>query len=99
MSLCLLVSLDENLLFPLKGRVFETSGFTGAATDLESPLFPLKGHVFESLGLPGFVSDLECLWFQVQGHMLESSCLSGCWFEPQGFVSLLKEQVLASGSW
>ena len=52
--------------------------------------------MFESPGLPGFVSDLECLWSQVQGHMLESSCLSGYRFEPQVFVSPLKEQVLAS---
>ena len=80
----------------IEGRVFVSSGFTGAVTDLESPLFPLKGHVFESPGLSGFVSGLEYLWFQVQGHMLESSCLSGYWFETQGFVSLLKEQVLAS---
>ena len=42
------------------------------------------------------MSDLESLWFQVQGHMLESSCLTGFRFEPQGFVSPLKEQVLAS---
>ena len=77
----------ESPLYPLKGHVFESSGFTGAVTDLESPLFLLKGHVFESPGLPGIVSGLEYLWFQVQGHMLEYSCLSGYWFEPQGFVS------------
>ena len=101
----------EHFLFPLKGRVFESSGFTGAASDLESHLFPLKGHVFESSGFSGAVSDLESPFFLLTGHVFEfiglpgfvsslQSCMlvffSGNWFEPQGFVSLLKEQLLVS---
>ena len=77
----------EHLLFSLKGHVFESSGFSGAVSDLEGPFLLLTGHVFEFIGLPGFVYGLQ-------------SCMlvffSGNWFEPQGFVSMLKEQLLVS---
>ena len=63
-------SVSGNLCLQLKSRVFESSGFSGFATDLESLLFSLKGRVFESSGFSGMPSELRasCL-----------SCRGTCW--------------------
>ena len=90
----------ENLLFPLKGRAFESTGFTGASTVFESFLFPLKGCAFESSGFTGAATEFESPLFPLKGRGFEFPGLPGFvsdlesfWF--QGFVSPLKEQVLA----
>ena len=68
-------SVSGNLFLQLKSRVFESSGFSESASELESLLFPLKGHMFEASGFSGFVSDLESLCVPVEG-----SHVRGFWF-------------------